>query len=378
MEEEICVVTQPLGNRDTTATEQLLDVLSTLTPVSLVTMALSDNAVSDEYEIIELTDRNTPDSIPVAAVFFLLNQIRMSRTLWKRDEGIVLFFGPIAYILPIVVARLTGKTVIVEPRANVPLALRVRWEQRVPSQIAHLLASLVWILERMGYRTAHGIVTYTPTMATELGLDTYTHKLYTNGARFVDTEKFKSSVPYEKRDQVIGYIGRIEEEKGIRTLATVAKRLPEDVTFRFVGDGRLSDWLVEELREEIETGSVEVENWVTHDRVPIELSQCKILVLPSTASEGLPTIVLESLACGTPPYATPVSGVPDVVKEGETGFIIDNPTPESIVSDLEEILQRDDLSDISTNGRELIESDYSFDGAVDRYRRILNSIVDQR
>ena len=378
MEKEVCVVTQPLGSRDTTATQQLLDVLSALTSVSLVTMALSDNAVSDEYEIIELSGRNTPDSIPIAAVYFILNQIRMSRTLWHREEEIILFFGPIAYVLPIIVARLAGKTVVLEPRANVPLALRVRWQKRVPAPVATVLAGLVWLLERIGYRTAHAVVTYTPSMATELGLDPYAHKLYTDGARFVDTDRFKPAVAYEQREQIVGYVGRLDEEKGIRTLAAVAKQLPDDVTFRFVGGGRLSDWLAEELKTEIETGSVEIEGWVTHDRVPAELSQFKLLLLPSPASEGLPTVVLEALACGTPPYATPVSGVPDVVREGETGFIMNSRTPEAIVSDLETILQRDDLSDISTNGRTMIESEYSFDGAVDRYRRILNSIVDQR
>lgn len=377
MEKEVCVVTQPLGSRDTTATQQLLDVLSALTSVSLITMALSDNAVSDEYEIIELSGRNTPDSIPVAAVYFILNQIRMSRTLWHREEEIILFFGPIAYVLPIIVARLAGKTVVLEPRANVPLALRVRWEQRVPRHVARVLAGCMWLLERIGYRLAHAIITYTPTMATELDLDRYDHKLYTNGARFVDTDEFTPRVPYEQRDSVVGYLGRLDEEKGIRTLAAVAKTLPDDVTFRFVGGGQLSDWLTEELEKEIEAGSVEVEGWVDHSRVPAELSQFQLLVLPSPAAEGLPTVILEALACGTPAYATPVSGVPDIVREGETGFLLNNPRPEAIVSGLDEILDRADLAEISANGRELIESEYSFDGAVDRYDRILHSISDQ-
>jgi len=94
------------------------------------------------------------------------------------------------------------------------------------------------------------------------------------------------------------------------------------VTFRFVGDGGLKSWLEAELAAEIEQGAVETVGWVDHDEVPTELNRFRLLVLPSEPTEGLPTVILESLACGTPVYATPVSGVPDVVRDGETGFLM--------------------------------------------------------
>jgi glycosyltransferase involved in cell wall biosynthesis len=73
-------------------------------------------------------------------------------------------------------------------------------------------------------------------------------------------------------------------------------------------------------------------------------------------------------------YATPVSGVPDVVREGETGFRMDDTRTDAIVEDIASIMQRNDLETISENGRTLIEDEYSFEAAVDRYRTILAAL----
>jgi len=166
-------------------------------------------------------------------------------------------------------------------------------------------------------------------------------------------------------------LGRLDEEKNVRELAAVAKRLPEGVAFTFIGDGDLREWLEAELADEIASGSVEMRGWVDHDDVPAELNRLRLVVLPSEPTEGLPTSILEALACGTPVYATPVSGVPDVVRDGETGFLMDETDPDAILRDLRSILDREDLAEVSRNGRELIEAEYSFAAAKRRYRDIL-------
>jgi len=96
-------------------------------------------------------------------------------------------------------------------------------------------------------------------------------------------------------------------------------------------------------------------------------------VLPSQPTEGLPTTILESLACGTPVYATPVSGVPDVVREDETGLLLEEMAPETLAANIEAALDGD-LEPMSRRGRVLIEKSYSIEAAVQRYRHILDSL----
>ena len=372
----VCVVTHPLGSAGENATRTLLEVLGALTAVSLVTAELDDDSpIRDRYPVVELTEKGAGTNVAVAAGRFLLNQARMCRTMAGRDEDVVLFFGATSYLLPVVFARLLGRTVVVEPRGDVPLTLRLHWERRLPDPLARLLASLVRALERAGFAAAHGVVTYTPSMARQLGVDPEAPDVHSEGARYVDTDRFRPETPHEEREEVVGFVGRLDEEKGIRTLATVAERLPPGVTFRFVGGGDLRPWLERELADEIEAGEAELTGWVDHDEVPDQLDDLRLLVMPSDATEGLPTTILEALACGTPVYATPVAGVPDVVRDGETGFLMRETEADAIAEGIEEILGREDLSTVSRNGRELVEGTYSFEAAVDRYKAILSEVT---
>jgi glycosyltransferase involved in cell wall biosynthesis len=371
-ERGVCVVTHPLSAAGENATRTLLDILAALGPVSLVTADLPANStIRQDHEVIELTSKGAGDSVVIAAIRFVLNQLRMCAAIRQRPESVVLFFGATSYLLPILFARLIGKTVLVEPRGDVPLTLRLNWEQRMPDVIARVLAGLVRLLERAGFEAAHRVVTYTPNMARELGLDPDAPHVYPHGARYVDTQTFRPEIPFEERADIVGFVGRLDEEKGIRELAEVAKGLPDGMTLRFVGDGPLYEWLERELEDEIEAGAVELTGWVDHDDVPAELNRMKLLVMPSQPTEGLPTTILESLACGTPVYATPVSGVPDVVIDGETGFLIDTKRLNEIVSSTTAILSRDDLVSISQNARRLVEDEYSYSAAMNRYKRLL-------
>lgn len=367
-EQGVCVVTHPLSSSGENATRTLLDILAAIGPVCLITANLpADSSIWERRTVIEVTTHNTGESVLVAAIRFALNQLRMCLAIRRRPEEIFLFFGATSYLLPILFARVVGKTVLVEPRGDVPLTLRLDWEQRMPDSLAWALAGSVWLLERAGFALAYRVVTYTPNMARELGLDPESSKVYPHGARYVDTEEFSVQIPFEEREDVVGFVGRLDEEKGIRELAEVAKRLPEGVKFRFVGDGPLYEWLASELQEEIETGNVELAGWVDHEDVPEELNRMKLLIMPSQPTEGLPTTVLESMACGTPVYATPVSGVPDVVREGETGFVMDDRTVDAIAERLS-LLFETDLSPLSTQCREEVASKFSFENAVGRYR----------
>jgi glycosyltransferase involved in cell wall biosynthesis len=372
---DVCVVTHPLAAAGENATRSLLDVLGAITTVSLVTADLPpDSGIRDAHEVVEISDAGAGDSIPVAAARFVANQLRMAQVVRRRPEPVVLFFGATAYLLPIVVARLAGKTVVLEPRGDVPLTLRIAWERRLPSVLARGLAGSVRLLERAGFRAAHAVVTYTPAMARQLGLDPDSPRVHPTGARYVRTDEFRVETPYEKRDPVVGFVGRLDEEKGVRELAEAARRLPDDHTLRFVGDGDLREWLEATLASEIEAGSVEVAGWVDHDRVASELNRMGLLVLPSRPTEGLPTTILEAMACGTPVLASSVSGVPDVVKDGETGFLIRSREPAALAERIEAILDRADRDAISARGRELIEAEYSFEAACERYRRILAAL----
>lgn len=101
----------------------------------------------------------------------------------------------------------------------------------------------------------------------------------------------------------------------------------------------------------------------------------RLLVMPSAPTEGLPTVILEAMACGTPVLATPIAGVPDVVQDEVTGYLLTDSRPGAIIDRINQILEGDEVIDQSLAAHELIEHEYTFDAAVCRYTRIYKDIV---
>jgi glycosyltransferase involved in cell wall biosynthesis len=371
----VCLVTQPhRGQVGKDHAHDLADIVAEITTVTVLTANLpADAEIRDDHAVVEFSDAGTGEFVLVEALRFLLNQLRLCRIIANRDEEAVLFFGTTSYLLPVLCGRVFGKRVLILPRGDVPLSLRLRWERQLPSLLARVLADAVAGLERLDYRLADDVISYTPAMADQLGLDRYEHKLHTDGARFVDTDHFDVTTPYDERDRAVGFVGRLDVEKRVPELVAAAKQLPADVTFVFVGDGDYRDHLERELADEIEAGTVDVVGWVDREHVPEQLNRLRLQIVPSHPTEGLPTAILEGMACGTPAFATPVSGVPDVVCEGETGLLMENEDGGAIAAEVAEILDRDGLAEMSERCRETIETEYSFEGAVRRWRGILAS-----
>jgi len=84
--------------------------------------------------------------------------------------------------------------------------------------------------------------------------------------------------------------------------------------------------------------------------------------------------MLEAMACGTPVLATPVGAIPDVIWDGETGFIMENNSPECIARNVMRVLSDPDLEGIAERGRAFVEREFTFEKAVERWKGIFGEI----
>ena len=117
--------------------------------------------------------------------------------------------------------------------------------------------------------------------------------------------------------------------------------------------------------------------WIPHNELPTYLNNFKLLVLPSY-TEGLPNIMLEAMACGTPVLVTPVGAIRDVIENEETGFILDDNSPQGIGDSVIHALNHPHSKTIANNGRIFIESEFSFEKAVDSYATILSNFSNSK
>jgi len=143
--------------------------------------------------------------------------------------------------------------------------------------------------------------------------------------------------------------------------------------FLIGGDGQSCSEIMKFVDANNLNDKVNLVGRIPHDNLPNHLNELKLVVLPSY-SEGLPNIMLESMACGTLVLATPVGAIPDIIKDGETGFIIENNSPECIAENVMRALEHPDLETIVENARGLMEREFSYVAAVERWKLTLDKI----
>ena len=147
----------------------------------------------------------------------------------------------------------------------------------------------------------------------------------------VDTEKFRPmgkenarnllNLPVDKN--IVLFVGALRSIKGVDYLIEAAKNFVNmNTELYMVGrDDGLKKKLLKMAHELKITDLVKFIGPVNHEEIPLWVSASDILVLPSL-SEGRPNVVLEALACEVPVVATDVGGIPELMINGETGYLV--------------------------------------------------------
>ncbi len=124
-------------------------------------------------------------------------------------------------------------------------------------------------------------------------------------------------------EQVVVYVGRFVESKGMRELIAAAQQLAEtNDRFRLalIGDGVMKSELLTMVASAGLTNKVYLPGGLAPDQVAEWIGASDVLTLPSW-SEGYPNVVVEALACGRPAVATDVGGTREILTP-DNGILI--------------------------------------------------------
>jgi glycosyltransferase involved in cell wall biosynthesis len=368
----VCIVTYPLGNASGSYYNLIINLLKILSPLVHKIFLITANFPEKEIEnpkvhIINLKYKNNKFFF-VKIISYLAMQIQISYNLAKVNKkinGCVFLLSSDCLLLPVIMARMLGSEAVLT--AVAPASIRARYEGlNVHSIVAP-------ILELLMLKLSSKIMVESPHVATFMELSKYQNKIWSEGCLFILDDAFKPTNKISERKNIVGYIGRLSEEKGVlnfvKTIPEIIKER-DDLEFLIGGDGQLRNEIEAYLDENNLNSKVKLVGWIPHDKLPDYMNELKLLVLPSY-TEGLPNIMLEAMACETSVLATPVGGVPDLIEDEETGFILENNSPECIAKNVIRALNHADLDRIVKNARELIEKDFTYEAAVERYRKIL-------
>ncbi len=132
-------------------------------------------------------------------------------------------------------------------------------------------------------------------------------------------------------------IGRLSGEKGhlilLDAFADVLKQKP-DARLTLAGDGDLRDVIETRIARLGIVDAVRITGWITSEQVRDEILNCHVLVQPSFI-EGLPVVIMEAMALRRPVISTYIAGIPELVRPGETGWLV----PAGAIGDLSDAMQ---------------------------------------
>jgi colanic acid/amylovoran biosynthesis glycosyltransferase len=87
--------------------------------------------------------------------------------------------------------------------------------------------------------------------------------------------------------------------------------------------------------------------------------------------DGLPTVLLEALALGTPAVSTPVTGIPELIRDGDTGLLVGQHDPPALARALTRLLDDAGLRErLSVAGRALVEREFDADRSAAARRAV--------
>lgn len=193
----------------------------------------------------------------------------------------------------------------------------------------------------------------------------------------------KSPIPARsaaKTDWTLGMVALFRPRKGFEVLLHAIKQLRNrglPVRLRAIGGFETENYRSEILRLVASLGLDEAVQWVGFTKeVDAELAKVDLLVLPSLFGEGLPMVVLEAMAAGVPVVATRVEGVPEAIRHGKDGLIVEPNDPGDLAAALKRIIDGEaDWNQIRLSARRRHAESFSdtamADNVAEVYRRVL-------
>lgn len=194
----------------------------------------------------------------------------------------------------------------------------------------------------------------------------------------VDTSRYKS-MPLTERSGLL-FVGRLEPNKGCAAAIEVASALQkrgEPARLSVIGDGSQRaelEQLASKLRARVDFLGAQ-----TSDRVAAAMSRARLLCAPSGpdrsgASEGFGRVVIEAEASGLPVVAYATGGIPEALKQGETGWAVSTDDLAGLVVRASGLFKDDaEWQRMSTNGLRFVAQNFE----LRHQTRLLEAIYDR-
>lgn len=199
----------------------------------------------------------------------------------------------------------------------------------------------------------------------------------------LDLDRFTWKAPHVGGGHILA-IGRLVEKKGFHILIEAMRLLHaagREARCTIIGGGEEHANLAAQIAASGLGGVVTLAGPLPQAEVMARLRAATVLACPCVVGQdgnrdGLPTVLLEAMALGTPCVATDVTGIPELVRDGETGLCTPEGDPEALAGALVRLLDDAALRHrLSQAGRALIEAEFDITRNAARLRAVFSAAI---
>jgi glycosyltransferase involved in cell wall biosynthesis len=179
-------------------------------------------------------------------------------------------------------------------------------------------------------------------------------------------------------------VGRAVDKKGYEVLLAALAALPPTLNWRFshIGGGELLDSLQAEARDLGLDKRIEWLGALPQTQVLAQYREADLFVLPSKISDdgdrdGLPNVLMEAQSQGLACLSTRISGIPELIIHGETGWLVEQRNSVELATALQELIVQPELrARLAQAGFERVRSEFSMQAGIDKLMKRLEPSFD--
>jgi glycosyltransferase involved in cell wall biosynthesis len=178
----------------------------------------------------------------------------------------------------------------------------------------------------------------------------------------VGDEFFEEAEPIDPASKALVCVGRLSAQKGqlllIEGFADAIER-GVDAELILAGDGEMRGEIESYVRRRGIDDRVRITGWISGEQVRREILSSRALVLPSFA-EGLPMVIMEAFALGRPVLSTYIAGIPELVVNGDNGWLIPSGNAAAIADAIVVVMATPParLEEMARKGREAVREQH--------------------
>jgi glycosyltransferase involved in cell wall biosynthesis len=192
----------------------------------------------------------------------------------------------------------------------------------------------------------------------------------------VDTAHFAPRPKERDEECVLLCMARLspikDHETLIKAFELVQPKHPK-ARLRLVGDGELREQLARRMASSPARHAMEL---LPGTADPASQYAKASAVVLSSVNEGMPNVLLEAMAMGLPCVGTAVGGVPEVIRQGQTGFVVQKRDPQALSQALDELFGNEALRQrFGEQGRTIALAEHSLESVAERHAEVIERLV---